>query len=97
MLHIITEALLSQAVVERIASDDDAILLSGAVWAAFSGHQDNSKLHTLLERACRIYVLQDSLAMNGIENHQLLSGVEAIDYAGFVELTVKNPVSHTWC
>lgn len=97
MLQIVSESSLSQAVVDRIDAGDDVILLAGTVWAAFIGHQDNPKLLDLLSRACRIHVLQDSLAMNGIENQQLLSNIETIDYAGFVELTVKNPVSHTWC
>ena len=97
MLHLISDSVLSAAVLDRIASGDDVILQSGAVWAAFDGHQDNAKLHQLLTQAIHVYALEDVLAMNGISQSQLLSGITAIDYARFVELTVKNSVSHTWC
>ena len=97
MLHLIAESSLPRAVVERIAAGDDVVLQAGAVWAAFLGHQDNSKLAQLLAGGCKVHALQDSLSMNGIDDRQLLPGVERIDYPALVELTVKNPVIHTWC
>lgn len=97
MLHLVAEASLSPALLERMAKGDDVVLQAGAVWAAFSGHKDNAKLSTLLGMGCHIYALNDVLAMNGIQHRQLLAGVVPIDYAQFVELTVKNPVIHTWC
>lgn len=97
MLHLVAESALSSALVERMANGDDAVLLAGAVWAAFAGHRDNAKLETLLSKGCRIYALNDVLVMDGIGHRQLLAGVVPIDYAQLVELTVKNPVIHTWC
>lgn len=97
MLHLIAEATLSPAVVERISHPDDVVLQAGAVWAAFVGHRDNAKLHALLSKGCNVYALSDVLAMHGINPQQLLPGVAAIDYARLVELTGKNPVIQTWC
>lgn len=97
MLHLIAESTLSQALVERIAGGDDVVLQAGTVWAAFTGHRDNAKLSGLLAKGCHVYALNDVLAMNGILDQQLLTGVVPIDYAQFVGLTVKNPVIHTWC
>ena len=97
MLHLISDSALFIAVVERIASGDDVILQAGAVWAAFDGHQDNPKINLLLAQASHVYALDDVLSMNGISPQQLLPGVKPIDYGAFVELTVKNPVIHTWC
>lgn len=97
MLHLISDAALSAAVIERIASGDDVVLQSGAVWAALDGHRDNAKLNLLLAQTVNIYALEDVLAMNGISHQHLLQGVNVIDYVGFVELTVKNSVIHTWC
>ncbi|PPD35633.1 MAG: hypothetical protein CTY19_00850 [Methylomonas sp.] len=97
MLHLISDSTLSESVIARIANDDDVILQAGAVWAAFHGHQDNPKINLLLTQTPYVYALQDVLVMSGINQQQLLLGVTAIDYAGFVELTVKNPVIHTWC
>jgi len=97
MLHLVSQASLTQALVERIAAGDDVVLQAGSVWAAFSGHQDNLKLKQMLARHCRIYALNDQLSMNGISDCQLLTGVESIDYAELVALTVKNLVINTWC
>ncbi|MCQ8102916.1 DsrH/TusB family sulfur relay protein [Methylomonas sp. SURF-2] len=97
MLHLIAESTLSSALPERIAGGDDVVLQAGAVWAAYAGHRDNAKLSGLLAKGCRVYALSDMLSMSGIEYGQLLTGVLPVDYAGLVELTVKNPVIHTWC
>ena len=97
MLHLIAESALSQAVVGRIAAGDDVVLQAGAVWAAFAGHGDNSKLLELIGRGCHVYAMSDILSVSGIADEQLLEGVQAIDYPAFVELTVKNRVIQTWC
>lgn len=97
MLHLIADSFLSQALVERIASKDSVVLQAGSVWAATAGHQDNTQLNQLLSQGCDVYVLKDVLAMQGIDQQKLLPGVQAIDYPGLVELTVKHPVIHTWC
>ena len=44
----------------------------------------------------RLYVLSDDLAARGITIDQLVKGLEVIDYAGLVELTVSNPVIQSW-
>lgn len=97
MLHLIADSFLSQALVERIASDDGVVLQAGSAWAAYTGHQDNMQLNRLLSQGCGVYVLQDVLAMLGIDRQKLLPGVQTIDYPGLVALTVKHPVIHTWC
>jgi len=97
MLHLIAETSLSPSVTARVVDDDDVILQAGAVWAAFKGHSANLLVRELLGRNCAVYALQDALSISGIAEHQLLEGVQIIDYLAFVELTVKNPVIHTWC
>jgi tRNA 2-thiouridine synthesizing protein B len=97
MLHLLTEDSLSPAVTARIAASDSLVLLGGAVWAAYLGHSDNQQLQTLLAQDCRIYAMRDLLAAGGIDSRQLLAGVTAIDYPELVELTVQNPLIHTWC
>jgi tRNA 2-thiouridine synthesizing protein B len=97
MLHLIAETCLSQAVVERIAAGDDVVLQAGSIWSVLDGHQDNSKIGTLLAKPCQVYAMQDLLLANGIVAQQILCGVATIDYSELVELTIKNPVIHTWC
>ncbi|MDD1622679.1 MAG: sulfurtransferase TusB [Methylococcaceae bacterium] len=97
MLHLVSQAPLRQEIVERIVGGDDVVLQRGTVWAALSGHADNAKLLQLLAKSSRIYVLREMLEVNGIESSRVLEGVNIIDYSGLVDLTVKNPLIHTWC
>ena len=96
MLHLIALPGLPQEIVERIGEGDDVLLQYCLVWLALQGHEDNSKLLTLLERRCRVFVMQDMLTASGITAEQLLAGVCSVDYPGLVALTVENPVIHTW-
>jgi len=97
MLHLISIAGLPQNFLDRMAAGDDVMLLQAAVWSAMTGHQDNAKIMRLLSRPSQVYVLQEWLTVNGIEKHLVFPEVRIINYAGLVELTVKNPVNYTWC
>ena len=97
MLHLVSVSNFQQEIVERIAAGDDVVLQQGAILAAINGHAGNSKLLQLLAQESRVYVLQDMLAVYGIKPGQMLAGLKVVDYAGLVELTVKNPVILTWC
>ncbi|WP_446808438.1 sulfurtransferase complex subunit TusB [Methylomonas sp. 2BW1-5-20] len=97
MLHLLSQLPLQAAVVERIGDGDDVVLMDNAVCAALGGHGGNVLLQRLLAANCRIFALNEMLQAHGVEPQFLLSGVEQVDYAGLVELTVKNPVIHSWC
>lgn len=96
MLHLVSQASLQQEIVERIDIGDDVVLQQGAVWAVLTGHVDNAKLLRLLALPCQVYVLREMLTVYGIEVSQVLTGIRITDYPGLVDLTVKNPVIHTW-
>lgn len=97
MLHLVSLSPLPPEVAERMAAEDDVVLQQGSIWAALKGHADNAKLSHLMAEGCFIYVLREILEVNGIDDTQILAGVNIIDYPGLVDLTVKNPVIHTWC
>lgn len=96
MLHLLSQLPLQAAIIERIGSGDDVVLMDGAVCAARAGHCANDLLRQLLKQSCRVYALQEMLLVHGVEPQCLLSGLESVDYAGLVKLTVRNPVIHTW-
>ncbi|AMK76196.1 MULTISPECIES: sulfurtransferase complex subunit TusB [Methylomonas] len=97
MLHLLSQLPLQAAVIERIGSGDDVVLMDGAVCAALAGHSGNDLLRQLLTQSCKVYALQEMLLVHGVELQRLLAGVESVDYTGLVELTVRNPVIHSWC
>jgi tRNA 2-thiouridine synthesizing protein B len=97
MLHLLSLGSLGTELIERIGAGDDVLLQQDLLWLALEGHAENVKLLQLLAKGCRVYVLQEMLVVNGIKHSLVLGGVDIIDYPGLVELTVKNPVIHTWC
>ena len=97
MLHLLSQLPLQAPIIERIGCGDDVVLMDGAVCAALAGHSGNVLLRQLLSQSCRVYALHEMLLVHGVTPQLLLSGVESIDYAGLVELTVRNPVIHSWC
>lgn len=96
MLHLLTCPDVTDELVERIGAGDDVLLQQGSVWALLAGHAENVQLTALQNKACQLYVLTEWLQVNGIEPERMIKGVELIDYAGWVALTVKNPLIHTW-
>lgn len=96
MLHQFALANLNDALIDRIGAGDDVLLQYGTLWALLKGHADNAKLLALQGKSCQLYALKEALQVNGIEPERIIAGVELIDYAEWVALTVKNPVIHTW-
>ena len=97
MLHWIAERDLNPVIVERIGAGDDIVLQSESTWAAYRGHKDNTLLNALLQKPCHVYVMRDLIQAFGMDEQQLLPGVEIIDYDGLVALTVEHPQTQTWC
>ncbi len=95
MLHLIFQSPIEAAILERIDSDDVVVFLENAVLRTL---QNSIISNTLTNRLSnnRLYVLSDDIAVRGIAPHELVKGIEVIDYAGLVELTINNPVIQSW-
>jgi tRNA 2-thiouridine synthesizing protein B len=95
VLHLIFQSPVDAAVLERIGSGDDVVFLENAtLWVL-----QNNSIHDVLTRQLgnsRLYVLSDDIAIRGIAPDKLIKGLEVIDYAGLVELTITNPVIQSW-
>ena len=96
MLHIVSRSPIEHAILERIDTGDAVLFIENAVLGLLKQGQLSSNLTQLLKKA-RLYALAPDLEVRGISSEQLIPGIEAIDYSGFVELTVENAVIHSWC
>lgn len=96
MLHQLSAEVLTQSTIDRIGHSSDVLLQSGCLWAARKGHYGNQLVRAMLDRDCRIFVLQEWLEVNGIDTLMLMEGVRVIDYVGWVELTELNEQIVTW-
>lgn len=59
----------------------------------------NTSASAMVEGAMKnvsVYVLGPDLKARGISEDKVISGINVIDYAGFVELTTKNDVVQSW-
>ena len=95
MLHLIFQSPIETAILDRIDSGDDVVFMENSVLRILQNGLMQNTLTQLLTRS-RLYVLSEDIEVRGITTDQLVKGIEAIDYAGLVELTVKNPVIQSW-
>jgi len=95
MLHLIAQSPIDTAIFQRLGAGDDLLFLDKAVLNLLQKGQLNKTLTALLAQH-QLYALADDLEVRGIRAAELLKGIIAIDYAGFVELTVSNPLIQTW-
>jgi tRNA 2-thiouridine synthesizing protein B len=95
MLHLIFQSPIETAVLERIEPGDVAVFLENSVFRILQNNFSADKLMQQLGRN-RLCVLSEDLKIRGIEAGNLIKGIEVIDYAELVELTVNNQVIQSW-
>lgn len=95
MLHLIFLGTIDNKLVERIAPDDAVVLLDDAVFRSLR-LGDCAALVAKFVQQGRCFVLQEHLLIRGIAAAEIIDGIEIIDYAGLVELTVEHSVIKTW-
>lgn len=98
MLHIINKSPFQTSTLDSclaLAQAGHALLLiEDGVYAATAG----SAADAPLRQACatlKVYALQPDMDARGV-TARLIDGVTLVDYAGFVDLTVEHPTSHSW-
>jgi tRNA 2-thiouridine synthesizing protein B len=80
----------------RLARSGHSVLLfEDGVYAASKG----TKFETMLIEAmqnCKIHVLLPDFEARGMKTDNLISGVNAVDYAGFVDLVTESERVQSW-
>jgi tRNA 2-thiouridine synthesizing protein B len=95
MLHLIAQSPIDSAIFQRLGAGDDVLFLDKAVLNLLQKSQLNKTLTALLAQH-QLYALANDLEVRGIIPEELLKGIIVIDYAYFVELSVKNSLIQTW-
>lgn len=95
VLHLIFQSPIETAILERIDSGDVVVFLENAVFRTLQNNGISNSLSQQLSYS-RLCVLSNDLAVRGIASDTLIKGVEVIDYAELVELTVNNPIIQSW-
>jgi tRNA 2-thiouridine synthesizing protein B len=95
VLHLLSQSPIEAAVLERVDSGDVVVFLENAALRILQNGNVNHPLLQQLGRS-RLCVLSDDLAVRGINSNELIEGIEVIDYAELVELTINNPIIQSW-
>ncbi|MFA0067166.1 sulfurtransferase complex subunit TusB [Vibrio breoganii] len=90
MLHIVSRLHSLETLSRYVLAKDTVLLVEEAVYAANPKH----KKHALLP-SIEVKALQPDLIARGLES-VCPSHIEAVDFAGFVDLTAEHSKSITW-
>ena len=95
MLHIVNRAVFDPQRLDRLlwrmAPGHTLILIENAVYMVNNGSVAARRLQQCLSELT-VCVLGPDLAARGITPAEVLPGVNVVDYGGFVDLAVDNPV-----
>lgn len=95
MLHLIFQSPIDPVILDRMASGDVAVFLESAVLGVLQKGRVADVLSSKLNNN-RLCVLSEDMAIRGILEPELVAGLEVIDYAGLVNLTIENPLIQSW-
>lgn len=96
MLHLIFQSPVDVAILERMATGDAAVFLESGVLNVLKDGRVAGEIGSRLE-ANRFYVLSDDMAVRGIQETEIIPGLEVINYSGLVKLTVEHSPIQSWC
>ena len=99
MLHIVNKSPFERAAFEsclkHLSAGDSVLMIEDAVVGAVK----NTRFTEQIEEALKdnaVYVLSGDLAARGLSQERIISGVTAVDYEGFVDLTVECDTTQSW-
>lgn len=99
VLHVVSrsphEAQALAQCLARVGEGDAVLLSENGVYAALRDSLGCESIRGALARL-RVYVLTSDLEARGISPGEVLKGVEAVDYEGFVDLAVRYSLCQSW-
>jgi len=99
MLHIVNKSPFEKSsfgsCLNHALADDSILMIEDATVGAVKGSSFSDKLESALSDK-KVYVLGGDLAARGIDQSKVIDGIEIVDYAGFVDLTVSNETTQSW-
>lgn len=99
MLHIVNKSPFEKNSLETclrlLSPGDQVLLIEDAVVAAIENNRTEQSLNDAQELST-IYVLSPDLQARGLGNKPIISGIKAINYDGFVDLTEAHHPVQSW-
>ncbi len=99
MLHIVNKSPFEKTTfgscLNHAKAGDSILMIEDAAVGAIKGSSFSDQLSSALVDK-KVYVLGGDLAARGIDQSRMIDGIELVDYAGFVDLTVNNETTQSW-
>ena len=99
MLHIVNKSPFEKtsfrSCLNHAKAGDSILMIEDAAVGAIKESSFSNKLISALADK-KVYVLGGDLAARGIDQSRMIDGIEVVDYAGFVDLTVNNETTQSW-
>ena len=95
MLHFVFQSPIEIATLDRMEGGDVVVFFENSLYRLLKVGTFVAQLQEKTP-AIRFCVLGDDLAVRGIAPAELARGLEVIDYAELVGLTVANPAIQSW-
>ncbi|MCF6189502.1 MAG: sulfurtransferase complex subunit TusB [Cocleimonas sp.] len=99
MLHIVNkspfEKVSFRSCLNHVKVGDSVLMIEDAAVGALEGTSFSEKLKTAMGDVS-VYVLGGDLVARGLSEDRMIDGIKAVDYAGFVDLTVENETTQSW-
>ena len=99
MLHIVNKSPFEKtsfrSCLNHAKAGDSILMIEDAIVGAVKDSSFSVKLAKVLDDK-KVYVLGGDLAARGIDNSKIITGIEIVDYSGFVDLTVSNDKTQSW-
>lgn len=99
MLHIVNKSPFERnalaSCLGHALEGDSVLLIEDAAVGAISGSAFAGQLTAALADKS-VYVLGADLVARGMQENRVVEGIQVVDYAGFVDLTVDNEKTQSW-
>lgn len=101
MLHIVNKSPFERnalmSCLGHALAGDAVLLIEDAVIGVVTGSRIAPELQIAMnDKSVSIYALGPDLAARGVKAERVLEGIQVVDYAGFVDLTVANEKIQSW-
>lgn len=99
MLHLVNKSPTEKNALNsclRLATTGSSVLLiEDGVYAALENTSSTTAISEHMD-SLRFYVLGPDVSARGLDDKPLISGINVIDYDGFVDLVVEHDTSQSW-
>ena len=99
MLHIVNKSAFEknslESCINHALDGASIIMIEDGVYSAMKNTSASGMVEDAMKNVS-VYVLGPDLKARGISEDKLISGINVVDYAGFVELSTKNDVVQSW-